>query len=174
MRGWRSAFTLIELVVVMAIMVIMGALAPMITSGVVLERQTYNVAAQLQQDLLLVQNESVTYSADPAAHPSDAAARLFEIYFDASNRRYFVESKADAVFNSPTDMSGKVLTRQLSSSMKLSLDSTLTATPHISFDNQGNPYPSSGVITVSNTSGTKILTITVSVIGRVTVDWVKK
>lgn len=173
MRRRPSAFTLIELVIVIAIMAIMGALAPMITSGVVLERQMYNTAAQLQQDLLLVQNQAITYSTDPAAHPTEAEAtkRLFEIYFDTSDNRYFVESTTDAAFNSPISMTGKVLTRQLSSSMKLSLDSTLAAKPYISFNNQGIPYPSPGVITVSNTSGTKRLTVTVSPIGRAKVDW---
>ena len=175
MRIRRPAFTLIELVVVMAIIAIMGAVAPMLTSGTINDRQMYNAATQLQQDLLLMQNQAITYSTDPAQHPADATKRLFEIYFDTSHNRYFVESTFDAVFDSSiwTATHGKVLTRQLSSSMKLSLDSTLAAKPSISFNSQGNPYPSGGVITMSNTSDTKVLTVTVSPIGRATVAWKK-
>ena len=165
----RRAFTLIELIIVVAIIIIIGATAPMLSSGVIVERQVYNAATQIQQDLLLVQNLAIT-------HSSDSTSGRFEIYFYPSDNKYYVETTEDAVFASPSDMTGKVITRKFSTALKFSLNPSLSK---INFDNFGSPYEdgvklNEGVITISNTSLNKVLTVTISTIGRVKIDWITK
>jgi len=60
----RKAFTLIELLIVVAIIIIMAGLAVPLSSDYVSSRQLYNIATQLQQDLLLVQNLAITHSTE--------------------------------------------------------------------------------------------------------------
>jgi prepilin-type N-terminal cleavage/methylation domain-containing protein len=158
----RRAFTLIELIIVVAIIIIISATAPMLSSGVIVERQVYNVATQIQQDLLLVQNLAITHSS--------GASGWFEIYFYPSKNTYYVETAENAVFTSPTNLTEKVITRKFSSALKFPLDLNPSDGWCIAFDNQGIPYPSVGVITISNTSESKKLDITISPIGRVTID----
>src|SRR5450759_145919 len=197
MRGWRSAFTLIELVVVMAIMVIMGALAPMITSGVVLERQMYNMAAQIQQDLLLVQNQAITYS---SGGPSIAGGTRFvmRLYLAGVTSNTFAfqttEGAAALPLSNPAPGTG-IVVRKMSSTFgfpaslgKTSPASvTIGASPTVTtdyvdvvFDNQGLPYwatsvapgvfttvPTLGSIMLTNSSASKQIHVPVSQIGRV-------
>jgi prepilin-type N-terminal cleavage/methylation domain-containing protein len=175
----RKAFTLIELIIVVAIIVIISATAPMLSSGVIVERNVYNAATQVQQDLLLVQNLAITHSTDPSAHPDpdDSAKRKFEIYFYPSQNKYYVEAAEDAVFDpiNQTITSGKVIVRQFSSALKFSLDPGHSDGWCIAFDNQGIPYPSSeSTITISNINETKKLNVVISTIGRVKIDWVPK
>ncbi len=174
----HKGFTLIELMVVIAVVAVLVALIPMLTSGVVVERQMYAVATQLQQDLLRVQNLAATYSTDPSQNPNNASQRKFEIYFDTAGNRYYVENSIGAVFNGTTmtTTAGNVLTRQLSSAVRYTLDAGLASSTYIVFSNQGIPYPSSGgdTITLTNAGGDKIITVTISPIGRISVDWQKR
>jgi hypothetical protein len=141
----------------------------MLSSGVIVERQVYNAATQIQQDLLLVQNLAIT-------HSSDSSSGRFEIYFypDPDSNCYYVEESEDAKFVSPSNITGKVITRQFSSALKFSLSSNLSG-GKINFNNFGNPNPSGeGTITISNTSESKVVTVTISTIGRVKIDWITK
>jgi prepilin-type N-terminal cleavage/methylation domain-containing protein len=164
----RKAFTLIELIIVIAIIVIISATAPMLSSGIIVERQVYNAATQIQQDLLLVQNLAITHSAGKDS-------KRFEIYFypSPSKNKYYVETTEDAVFDPSSEkpISGKVIVRKFSSALKFL---GYADGGYIAFDNQGIPYPSVGVITISNTSESKKLTVTISTIGGVKIDWVTK
>jgi len=134
-----------------------------LSAGYIVERQIYNAATQVQQDLLLAQNLAITHSS--------GASGWFEIYFYPSQNKYYVETTEDAVFNSSTKtiQHEKVITRQFSSALKFS---GYSDGGYIAFDNQGIPHPSVGVITISNTSESKVVTVTISTIGRVKIDWV--
>jgi prepilin-type N-terminal cleavage/methylation domain-containing protein len=171
----HPGFTIIELMVVVAVVVVLAAIGPMMTSGTIIERQVYNAGAQLQQDLLRAQNLAVTYATDPALHPSDASLRRFEVYFDVPDNRYYVESSADAIFDASTMtvVAGKVITRQLSSSLSLAPDSTITARGYVVFDSQGAPWPATtgDTISISTRAGDKVVVVAISPIGRISVAW---
>lgn len=199
MRGWRSAFTLIELVVVMAIMVIMGALAPMITSGVVLERQMYNAAAQLQQDLLLVQNQSITYS---SGGPSITGGTRFVMRLYLAGNAFAYQTTVGAgTLRASSPVPGNGITvRSMSSTFGFpaffvnaasvpsvtigptgSSASVTSDYVDVVFDNQGLAYWSAngasfmqttGSMMITNSSASKRILVTVSVIGRVSIAWV--
>ena len=47
----RKAFTLFELIIVIAIIIIMVGVAAPMTSSYIVERSLYNAAAQVQQDI---------------------------------------------------------------------------------------------------------------------------
>jgi len=167
MKNYKPAFTLIELIIVIAIIIILTGVAVPLSAGYITERQVYNAATQLQQDLLLIQNLAIT-------HSSDSSSGRFEIYFYPSDNKYYVETTEDAVFTPPSSMTGKVITRQFSSALKFSLSSSLPG-GKINFNNIGIPNPSGeSVITILNTSESKVVTVTISTIGRVTIEWITK
>jgi prepilin-type N-terminal cleavage/methylation domain-containing protein len=161
----RRGFTLIELLIVIVIIIILVGVGVPLSAGFITERNVYSAATQVQQDLLLVQNIAITHSS--------GASGWFEIYFYPSDNKYYVETTEDAVFNSSTKtiQHEKVITRQFSSALKFP---GYSDGGHIAFDNQGIPHPSGGVITISNTSESKVVTVTISPIGRVKIDWVLK
>jgi prepilin-type N-terminal cleavage/methylation domain-containing protein len=167
MKNYKPAFTLIELIIVIAIIIILTGIAVPLSAGYTTERQVYNAATQIQQDLLLIQNLAIT-------HSSDSSSGRFEIYFYPSDNKYYVETTEDAIFTSPSSMTGKVITRQFSSALKFSLSSSLSD-GKINFNNIGIPNPSGeSVITILNTSESKVVTVTISTIGRVTIEWITK
>jgi prepilin-type N-terminal cleavage/methylation domain-containing protein len=159
-----KGFTLIELLIVIVIIIILVGVGVPLSAGYITERNVYNAATQIQQDLLLVQNLAITHSAGKDS-------KRFEIYFYPSKNTYYVETAENAVFTSPTNLTEKVITRKFSSALKFS---GYSDGGYIAFDNQGIPYPSGGVITISNTSSSKVVTVTISPIGRVKIDWVLK
>jgi len=163
MKNNKPAFTLIELLIVVVIIIILAGIGIPLSVSYINERQVYNAATQVQQDLLLVQNLAIT-------HSSGKNSKRFEIYFYPSKNTYYVETAENAVFTSPTNLTEKVITRKFSSALKFPLDLNPSDGWCIAFDNQGIPYPSVGVITISNTSESKKLDITISPIGRVTID----
>ena len=138
-----------------------------LSAGYITERNVYNAATQIQQDLLLVQNLAIT-------HSSDSTSGRFEIYFFPSLNKYYVETTEDAELDTtdpsnPTIKTGKVITREFSTALKFSSD-----LDYIAFNNQGIPYPNESIITISNTSESKVIKVTISPIGRVTIDWITK
>jgi Tfp pilus assembly protein FimT len=58
----RKAFTLFELIIVIAIIIIMVGVAAPMTSSYIVERSLYNAAAQVQQDIRLAQHLAITHS----------------------------------------------------------------------------------------------------------------
>jgi prepilin-type N-terminal cleavage/methylation domain-containing protein len=163
----RKGFTLIELLIVIAIIIIMTGVAIPLTASYVNERQLYNAATQLQQDLLLIRNMAIRYS-------SGTSSKDFEIYFYPSNT-YYVETTKDAAVTpgDPPVTSGKVLVRKLSSALKFS---GCADGERIVFDYQGVPitHPSGKTITVSNASGSKSITVTITPIGSVLIEGIIK
>ena len=160
----RRGFTLIELLIVIVIIIILVGVGVPLSAGYITERNVYNAATQVQQDLLLVQNLAIT-------HSTDSSSGRFEIYFYPLENKYYVEAAEDAIFTSPTNLTGKVITRKFSTALKFS---DYSGGGYVAFDNQGIPYPSKGTITISNTSESKKLTVTISPIGRVKIDWITK
>jgi len=198
----RKGFTLIELIIVIAIIIILVGVGVPLSTGYITERNVYNAATQVQQDLLLVQNLAITHSTDPFAHPVDPALRKFEIYFYPSENKYYVETTEDAEFDpvTKTIKHEKVITRQFSStlgfpkffekdtppSVKLyDKNGVVKSVPPenyivISFNNFGIPTlysdeddPDSGII-IANSTLSKEIKVTISPIGRVKIDWITK
>ena len=58
----RKAFTLFELIIVIAIIIIMAGVTAPMTSSYIVERSLYNAAAQVQQDIRLAQHLAITHS----------------------------------------------------------------------------------------------------------------
>lgn len=196
MKGQRSAFTLIELAIVIAIIVIMAATVPIITSGVVLDRQMYNMAAQLQQDLLLVQNMAITHS---SGGPSITGGTRFVMRLYVAEKAFAyqtTESPTSLAVSNPTPDTG-IVVRRMSSAFgfpasfgntplaSVTIGSSTTVMSgyvDVVFDNQGLPYWSvnggswtsggtAGTIMIVNGSLSKQMQVDVSVIGRVSIAW---
>jgi len=189
----RKAFTLIELIIVIAIIVIISATAPMLSSGVIVERQVYNAATQVQQDILLIQNKAITYS-------SSGNRFVMRFYLASNTIAYQSTENAPALLTSNPTPGNGIIVRKMSSSIgfpayfgKTSPESigilTSPATKVTSgyidlrFDNQGIPYWSSnggtftsagGYIILVNSSLSKQIKVEVTQIGRVKIDWITK
>jgi prepilin-type N-terminal cleavage/methylation domain-containing protein len=162
----RSGFTLIELLIVTAIIIIMAGIGIPLTASYVNERQLYNAATQIQQDLLLVRNMAIRYS-------SGTSSTDFEIYFYPTVNTYYVETTKDAEFEPSTKLikSGKVLKRELNSAFKLM---GVNDEERIAFDFQGVPHPSSKKITVATVSSSKSIIIDITPIGSVLLEGILK
>ena len=177
----RKAFTLIELIIVIAIIIILAGIGIPFTSNVIAERSLYNAAAQVQQDILLIQNLAITHSSDNAAR--------FRIRFYPAQNRYVIEASEDANLVSGK---GKLIKRQFTSTVGFPIyfgksvpDSVTfgnksvpatTATIDLNFNNVGNPKMPGGAghVTLINSTGSKEIKVIVSVIGRVRIEWVKR
>lgn len=193
-------FSLIELMVVVAIVAILAALAPMLTSGAILDRQLYNAAVQLQQDLLLVQNKAITYSSGGPGVSVAATRFVMRLYLNTNAFAYQTTvGGASPSGSSPTAGTG-IVVRTMPSALgfpaalgQSSLGSVTygpsasptvvnTGSVDLVFDNQGYAYwannggslPSSycaGSITLTNRTASRRIHIEISVIGRVSVGW---
>jgi len=174
----RKAFTLIELIIVIAIIIILTGIAVPLSAGYITERNVYNAATQVQQDLLLVQNLAITHSSDNAAR--------FRIRFYPTQNRYVIEASEDA--NLVTGK-GKLIKRQFTSTVGFPLyfnknvpDSVVFGVKScppssyldVSFNNSGVPHTGGGHINIITQNGTKQAQVIVSIIGRVRIEWVKK
>ncbi len=174
----RKAFTLIELIIVFAIIVILTGVAVPFTAEYITERHVYNTAAQIQQDLLLVQNLAITHSSDNSAR--------FRIRFYPTQNRYVIEASEDANLVSGQ---GKLIKRQITSTIGFPLffnknvpDSVVfgvkSCPPQgyldVSFNNVGVPHTGGGHINIITQNGTKQAKVIVSIIGRVRIEWVKR
>lgn len=182
--------------VVVAIVAILSALAPMLASGTVLKRQMYSAATQLRQDVLLVQNQAITHS---SGGPGSAAGFAMRLYLADNAFAYWTTEGATPSSGSSVPAPGTgVVVRTMPSTLGFplhfgkSLPASVTigsaaATSNcvdIVFDNQGLPYWSqdsgtdwtaagtAGSVTLVDSSLSRQIQITVSVIGRVTVEWV--
>jgi prepilin-type N-terminal cleavage/methylation domain-containing protein len=173
----RKAFTFIELVIVIGVIVVLAGMVTGISSGFFIDRAIYNEATKIQQDILMVQNLAIT-------HASGSINR-FEIRFYPSLNKYVIEASEDANLTSGT---GKLITRQLGSTVGFpeyfgksvpdSIAFGASSTPpnayvDLSFNNMGSPYQGAGHINLITSSGRQIQVI-VSVIGRVRVDWIQR
>lgn len=183
----------------MAIMAIMGALAPMITSGVVLEQQMYNTAAQLQQDLMLVQNMAITHSSGrprtPTPPAEDETWFTMRLYLGSNAFAYqTTEGSAALPVSNPTAATG-IVVRQMPSTfgfpasfagnslVSVTYGASASVTSgyvDVVFDNQGLPYwranggswtsgGTKGSIMIVSGSLSKQMQVDVSVIGRVSI-----
>lgn len=94
-RAARRGFSLIELMVVMAIVAILSTVAVTYTSGYVARRQVESAAFSLVQDLRDVQASAAF------------TRNTFAVTFDVPNNRYTFQNRPD----------GPVITRQLSSAV---------------------------------------------------------
>jgi len=174
----RKAFTIIELIVVIAIIIILVGIGIPFTSNVIAERSLYNAAAQVQQDILLIQNLAITHSSDNTAR--------FRIRFFPQSNEYRIETTEDANIVSGK---GKLIKRQFTSTVGFPLffdknvpDSVVFGVKScppssyldVSFNNSGVPHTGGGHINLINSTNTMQIRVIVSVIGRVRIEWVKK
>ena len=167
-----------------------GVAAPM-TSSYIVERSLYNAAAQVQQDIRLALQLAITHS----------TTSKFRIHFDPTNNEYKIEASEDANYETPA---GKIITRNFNDAygfpvyfgiddpksvvFSVSNVPVIGDTIDLNFDNQGRPqififgflippYPipcDGGYINLQNSSGSKIIKVEVSVIGRIHITWVQR
>lgn len=162
----KKGFTIIEIIIVVAIIIIMAGLAVPLSSDYVSSRQLYNIATQLQQDLLLVQNLAITHSTESK----------FPITFKSSSSYEYATDEAGT----------KKVERTLPSSVNI-YDvkvggAGVTLPVSFNFDNQGILHKrltgDTGTCTlevyIQFTGGSKQIKVSVSPIGRVSVEWIKK
>jgi competence protein ComGD len=152
----RRAFTLLELVVVMAIVLVMSAVAMPGLGNTIVERTIYDAGVQLLQDMRLVQQYSITQR---------SLDLTYWISFDLANAAYTVVT--------PT----KSVTKRLPSSLTMSLRGFSSP---LSFNSMGQPCEGSTAtklandcyVLIGNSEGTKQVKVLVGVaIGRITVAW---
>jgi prepilin-type N-terminal cleavage/methylation domain-containing protein len=161
----KSGFTLIELIIVIAIIIILTGVAVPLSAGYITERNVYNAATQIQQDLLLIQNLAITHSTESK----------FKITF-TNSKSYTFETDESAL---------KTVTRNFPSSigiydLKIEGISILPFPKSFNFDNQGRLHktgdlnPCSLEVDIQLSNGAKQIKVIVSTIGRVTIEWITK
>jgi len=183
----KRGFTFLELVIVIALIMIIMGVSFSVMPNVITERAVYNTALQIQQDILLVQNKAITNS-------TTWNSGKFEIYFYPSDNIYYVETDANASFNSSTKTyTGKVYVRKMPSGVILDkivlatndpITTTVSSPPttyiKLTFDNFGTPNyfcvsnDDNWGIFIRNSSGSKIVRVDISKLGSISVEWVKR
>lgn len=175
----RKGFTVVELVAVMAIIAILLGVGIPVTSNIVIERSLYNTAAQIEQDIVLVQQLAIS-------HASDSNVR-FRIRFYPQLNEYRVETTEDS--NIVTG-SGRIIKRKFNPNIGFpvyfgkSVPDSVTFGPKsipstcstldINFNNEGVPRQGGGHVNLINSGATKQISVIVSVIGRVRIEWIKR
>lgn len=172
------AFTLLELIVVITIVIFFTTFSIPILSNMLEDYALYNASVQLQQDILFIQNLAITNS-------SNSVAR-FRIRFYPSQNRYIIEASEEANL---VLGKGRLIERKFSSSMGFPMffgknvpESVVFgingAPPNLyidlSFNNVGNPFQGGGHINLVSKGFNKQISIVVSVIGRTRIEWIKK
>lgn len=202
LRGNKHGFTLIELMVVVAIMVILTVLMPMLASDTILNRQMYNTGTQLREDLLLAQNQAITHSS--GGPPGGSPRYLMRLYLGDNAFAYettetysaptpsvpmpgtgIVVRRMTSVFGFPAFFGNPASVASVTIGPTGSSAGVMTGYVDVVFDNQGLAYwsanananPASftqttGSIMITNSSASKRILVTVSVIGRVSIAWV--
>lgn len=161
----RNGFTLIELLLVIVIIIIITGISISIGSGYVVERSIYSVATQIQQDLLLIQNLSITHSTETD----------FKITFNADKKTYVYEKSEDGA---------NKVNRNLNSGISiydLRVDGSSKNLPlSFNFDDQGRLHETGNSnncrleIYIENNNKSKQVMIEVSVVGRVRIEWINR
>lgn len=159
----RSGFSLLELMVVIAIIVVMALVAMPGLSSAVNERTMYGVGVQLQQDIRLIQQYSISQR---SAYPT----YRMDFTLDASSH----------VVSYVVTLDTKTRSRVIPSGVLVSL---VDLTSRLGFDSFGRPLHDSTApltsdattILLSNPSGSKQLSLVVgSVLGRVSLTWLAR
>ena len=161
----RRGFTLIELLIVIVIIIILVGVGVPLSAGYITERNVYNAATQVQQDLLLVQNLAITHSTETK----------FKITF-TNSKSYTYEAD---------EIGLKTVTRNFPSSIEiydLMIDGTsdYSFPKSFNFDNQGRLHesgvsdPCSIEVYLQLSNGIKQIKVVISIIGRVKIDWITK
>jgi prepilin-type N-terminal cleavage/methylation domain-containing protein len=172
MRRLRSGFSLIELMVVMAIVLIMTGVGVAYVGAYIPRRQVEGVAFQLVQDMRDVQSQAVF------------KRHLMEIRFrvDAMHNEYEFETKPDG-FTSGSTMKRTLTKAAGLSSVYLSSGHEIPGAVTLSmfFDAFGNPavHPdgtpldltSGGIISIAAPSGAEIHVKVSPVIGQASMVW---
>jgi len=195
MKNNKPAFTLIELLIVVVIIIILAGIGIPLSVSYINERQVYNAATQIQQDILLIQNLAITHS---SGGPVSGSKRFVMRLYLANNVFSFQtkENSPDLPTSNPTPGNNIVVRVMPSSigfpsffektspeSVKIGSNNVTGGYVDLAFDNQGTPYWSvdggsfqqaEGHIILINSSLSKQIKITISPIGRVTIDWITK
>lgn len=161
----RNGFSLIELLLVIVIIIIITGISISIGSSYVVERSIYNTATQIQQDLLLIQNLSITHSTETD----------FKITFNADKKTYIYEKSEDGV---------NKVNRSLNSGISiydLKVNGLSKALPlSFNFDDQGRLHETGNTnnctleIFIENANKSKQAKVEVSIVGRVKVEWINR
>ncbi|BAL81455.1 hypothetical protein [Caldisericum exile] len=174
------------MVVILVVIVIIG-IGFGILPGTFVERSLYNAAIQIQQTLLYAQNKAVTYS-------TTKDSGKFEVYFFPADNTIYVEKDLNASFDPVTKtMSGAVEKIVLGDGIKIqkiylatfdNLSNILSpplAYVKLNFDNFGNPNyycketnDNTYGIFISTTNKNKVIRITISKLGNISIEWVKR
>jgi type II secretory pathway pseudopilin PulG len=149
----REAFTLIELGIVVAVVIIMAAAGAPILGNMLTERRVAGEAVRLQQDLRLIQQYAITRRV------------LSSIVFDGSAQTYTYT------------LNGTTTVRSMTSIVQMDIGSGFSGT--LSFDSFGSPLqgtstPLSAAVQIGfqNATGSKRMVVSIQpVLGRVDTVW---
>ncbi len=155
----RKGFSLIELLIAIVIVVLVAGIAIPLTAAYVNRRHLYNTAAQIQQDLLLIQNKAMTYGVD-------SGSGRFEIYFRPSQGTYYIEEEMTSDF---LTNSGKIVERKINRAITMVIDGVSEGEYwKVAFDYKGIPtLGSEGRIKLVLGKGSAEYDVVISTIGRV-------
>ena len=186
----RNGFTLLEIVIVMVIAVVMIGIAVPNAVAYVNAKQLYNAATQLQEDIAIIQNKAVTYS-------SASNKFVLRFYIDDNAYAYVIKEGSYTLPHTlPSDTQWLVV-REFGNNFGFpatfgnttyesvrigAYDKVTSGYVDLYFDNKGLAYWSNnggsfqqrnGNIVLVNSNLTKVINVTVSPLGTVSVAWVK-